>query len=137
MMRATPISVHFSIAHSMRSNLKMARANVILGAAPGKPNFSDWCPFVPSANSIAIIGDRSDGSATNLVASGNIEFLANFRAQDASQMRRMFADQSGSVSGYFVGNPAAAGHKTAFSSQLSAISKGKFISSRALTETEN
>src|ERR1700724_359253 len=48
MMRATPISVHFSIAQSMRSNLKMASASVIFGAA----DLSLRRCFAPSANSM-------------------------------------------------------------------------------------
>ena len=41
-MRATPSSTHFSIAHSMRSNLKMERTRVRLGTGCGRNDFAEF-----------------------------------------------------------------------------------------------
>ena len=103
MMRATPISVHFSIAHSMRSNLKMARTRVTWGA--GRTACS--LPRVNSTRSpeIEVIFPRRTESP---VATSNV--LPDLSAQNASQMQSMLADQDSGVSVYFVGNPAATGH---------------------------
>src|SRR5208282_1739808 len=67
----------------------------------------------------AIIGDRGDGSAANFFSSCNVKLLPDFGAQNAGKMRRVFAHQSSGVSGNLVSDPAAVGHKSAFSSQLS------------------
>src|SRR5258706_12623481 len=75
----------------------------------------------------AIIGDRSDCPAANFVPSCNIELLPNLSAQNASKVRSMLAHQSGSVSGYFVSNPAAACHESGVRSQVSGLRKNLII----------
>src|SRR5208282_3026639 len=66
-----------------------------------------------------IIGDRGDGSAANFFSSCDVKLLPDFGAQNAGKMRGVFAHQSSGVSGNLVSDPAAVGHKSAFSSQLS------------------
>jgi hypothetical protein len=67
----------------------------------------------------AIIGDRSDCPAANLLAGCDVKLLPDLGAQDAGKMCSMVAHQSGSVSSYFVGDPAAARHESVLSSQFS------------------
>jgi hypothetical protein len=69
----------------------------------------------------AVARDRSDFATAYSIAGGDVELLPNLGAQNASQMQSMLADQGSSVSVYFVGNPAATGHR--FRSQVSDLSK--------------
>src|SRR4029077_13736371 len=75
----------------------------------------------------AIIGDRSNCPAADFFAGCNIKLLPNLGAQDASKMRSMVAHQSGSVSRYFVGDPAAACHESGVRSQVSGLRKNLII----------
>src|SRR5580658_3836438 len=66
-----------------------------------------------------IVGDRGNGSAPNFIPGCDVELLPDFSAQHAAKMSRMFAHQSSSVSGDFVGDPAAACHESVPGSQFS------------------
>ena len=79
MIRATPISVHFSIAHSMRSNLKMARTRVTCGAGRRSPSLLRRARTQRDRSEIEVIVPAANG-----VAGSNVEFLPNFGAQNAS-----------------------------------------------------
>jgi hypothetical protein len=68
--------------------------------------------LLPKRELDAIIRDRGDGSAANFVPGCDVELLTDFGAQHAGKMRGMFAHQSSSVSGHFIGNPAAARHES-------------------------
>ena len=48
--------------------------------------------------------------AANFLADCNVKLLPDLGAQNASKMCSVLAHQSSSVSGYFVGHPAAACH---------------------------
>jgi hypothetical protein len=58
----------------------------------------------------AIVGDRSDCPVANIFAGRDVKLLPNLGAQDASKVRSVLTDQSGSVSSYLVRDPASACH---------------------------
>ena len=97
-------SVHFSIAHSMRSNLKTASSKVIGTTAFARNFFAE-------SELHAVIGDAGDGGAPNLIAARYLELLAHARAQSSRQMRGVLPGEGGAIGGELVGNPAAAGHR--------------------------
>jgi hypothetical protein len=101
----------------MRSNLKTARTSVILGVGR-QFGPSQAARLLVECELHTIIRDERDGSAANFFAGRNVELLSHFGAQDASEMSRVVAHQSGRVSLYFVGDPAAACHEAVLSSQL-------------------
>jgi hypothetical protein len=73
--------------------------------------------LLPKRELDAIIRDRGDGSASNFFSSCNVKLLPDFGAQNAGQMRGMFAHQSSRVSGDLVGDPAASCHESVPGSQ--------------------
>ena len=89
-IRETPSSVHFSIAHSMRSNLKIARTRVI-SASSARGN------LFAQLELDAVVAYGCDSSAAHGFAGGDVELLSDASAEHAHQMIRMLADQSGSI----------------------------------------
>src|SRR5258708_16586337 len=75
----------------------------------------------------AIIGDGSDCPAANLFTGCNLKLLPDLGAQDASKVRSVLAHQGGSVSGYFVSDPAAACHESGVRCQVSGLRKNLII----------
>jgi hypothetical protein len=56
------------------------------------------------------------------LAGSNIEVLSNAGSEHPRQVIRMRADESGTISSNFVGDKAAAGHRSVLSSQFSVLS---------------
>src|SRR5581483_3404141 len=102
MKRPTPSSVHFSMAHSMRSNLKMERAKVRF--ATGTTESS------PQGEFDALIFDFRDCAAAHYAVYGNIELLTHSGPQDPRKMFGVGSDQGSAISGTLVSNPASSGH---------------------------
>ena len=84
-IREMPSSVHFSIAHSMRSNLNTARSRVISTKAAGE---------ISSANSNSTRAFSTTGysSAAHRLAGGNIEILPQAGAEHADKMIGVLTD---------------------------------------------
>ena len=102
-IRLAPSSTHFSIAHSMRSNLKMERSNGQVGLGSGGNDFAQF-EFDPA------VGDADDATAADAFDSCDVEFLPDACAKHVSKMLGVRTDQSGAIPGDFIGDPAAAGH---------------------------
>ena len=81
--------MHFSIAHSMRSNLKMASRRV--RSIADEPR----ALLRPVRTRLGPLGDGDDPPAADAVAGGDIEFLAYAGAQDADQMISVIAGEGG------------------------------------------
>ena len=58
----------------------------------------------------ASVAYRGDLAAMKDTVRDDIEFLPNVRAQNASEMVRMYTGERGAVSRHFIGNPPSAGH---------------------------
>src|ERR1700756_1051832 len=61
-----------------------------------------------------LVRNRRDAGAAYDTFSRNIEFLPNAGTENAGQMVGVLADEKASVAGYFIGDPATAGHKLLF-----------------------
>ena len=72
-------SVHFSIAHSMRSNLNTASSSVIGVAVAGGNFFTE-------RELHALVADSGHGGVPHLVAADHFELLSHARPQGARQM---------------------------------------------------
>ena len=78
MIRLAPSSTHFSMAHSMRSNLKMERTRVRLGLRDTN-NFAKF-KLDP------IVRDAGDTAAADKVTGRDIKFLPDSSAKDLREM---------------------------------------------------
>ena len=97
-------SVHFSIAHSMRSNLNTANSSVIGAAATSRD-------FLAKHELHPLLRDTGHGCAPHYLAARHFKLLPHARPQRARQMCRVIASQRGAVIRNFIGNPAASGHR--------------------------
>ena len=59
----------------------------------------------------SIFGNADDPPATNYGVSDNIEFAPHAGTQNADEVIRMIANQSGAISGDFIGNPSSSRHR--------------------------
>ena len=96
--------MHFSIAHSMRSNLKMA-------SSKSEIEWRSRGHFFAKFELDPAVRDGYDASAADHGVGGDIEFLANAGAQNADQVIGVVAGEGGAVARDFVGDPSAAGHE--------------------------
>ena len=102
-MVVTFSSVHFSIAHSMRSNLKTASSSV-MGVAASRLD------LLAQGELHAIVGDRRHRGATDALAAGNSNSCPTRARRVRAKCAALAPVRAARSSGIFVGNPAAAGH---------------------------
>ncbi len=85
MIRLTPNSTPFSMAHSMRSNLKMERRGIKRGAGRGRNN-------VAELKLDPVAGDAYDTTAADAFPGRDVELLPNPSAKHLREMLGMRAD---------------------------------------------
>src|SRR6185312_2359424 len=75
-------------------------------------NVGGWCnvELFAERKLHAVTGHADDLSLADVIARRDIEFLSDLCTKHADEMIRVRADEGGTISRAFVGNPAAAGH---------------------------